>query len=60
MKLSFLLLLNFVATWTLAVPIRQTSDDGDGQNSLIAVVTGQPFYAKETKKHFLTTNQSKN
>jgi len=55
MKLCFFLLLNFVAIWTLAVPIPQTSDDGDGQNSLIAVViiTGRPFHAEETKRYLL-------
>jgi hypothetical protein len=38
------------------VPIPQTSDDCDGQNSLIAVViiTGRPFHVEETKWYLLT------
>jgi hypothetical protein len=56
MKPCFLFLLNFFATWTLAVPIPQTFDDDDGQNNLIAVViiTGLQFHVEETKWYLLT------
>jgi hypothetical protein len=52
MKLCFLFLLNLVATWTLAVPIPQTSEGDTGANSLIAVViiAGEPCGAEETEK----------